>query len=140
MGILSPQSKGDVAFQSSRPRDVRPFPRPSPKPSNHSFSIISEFNRRPDHLTAILKHGKGLKGHLGYLYIATIAHGGDHVLIMYHPPPEEKEVQYKLTFDPPTKSVFEVRSRLYAMRREALQVYRVVRVFFSLHASSQVLA
>lgn len=94
--------------------------------SDHSNEIITEYNARPDYLTAILKHKFGLKGHLGYLHIAQIDPQGKHILVLYHPPPSGDEVEFKIPLDPPVKTLFEIRPRMHEWRYAAFQHFQVV--------------
>lgn len=98
-------------------------PDPIADPSNE---ITSEYNARPDHLTAILKHKFNIPGNLGWLHIAQVDPEGRFILMFYHPPPSGKEVRFEIPLDPPVKSVFEIKPRLNAWRAEALQHYKVV--------------
>ena len=93
---------------------------------DRSNEIITEYNARPDYLTAILKHKFGVKGHLGYLHIAQIDPQGKHILVLYHPPPSGDEVEFKIPLDPPVKTLFEIRPRMHEWRYAAFQHFQVV--------------
>jgi len=91
-----------------------------------SNEIVMEYNQRPDYLTAILKHKFKISGNLGYLHIAQIDPQGKHILVLYHPPPSNEEVELKIPLDPPVKSLFEIRPRLAEWKRDAFQHFQVV--------------
>jgi hypothetical protein len=88
---------------------------------------MSDFNNRPDHLIAIIKHRLNVPGELGYLHLAQIDPEGRYARVFYHPPPAHKEVELRIPFDPPVRNNREIKERLFAWRAEAIQHFRPVR-------------
>jgi hypothetical protein len=67
------------------------------------------------------------QGHLGDLYIMDVDKEGAYLRIALRPPPSGEEVEVKIPFDPPVKSGWDVRPRLFAWRAEVQRKYNIVR-------------
>ncbi|CAK9785314.1 hypothetical protein CC85DRAFT_288823 [Cutaneotrichosporon oleaginosum] len=93
------------------------------------FKVIGILNNQPDVLTAIVKSrlpdDPRTKGHLGDLYIMDVDTDGHWVRLALRPPPTREEVEVKIPFDPPVKTGWDVRPRLFAWRAEARRKYNI---------------
>jgi len=88
-------------------------------------ACMAYFNSRPEELTAIVKHRTSIKGHLGYLFIASVDPNGKFVTVFYHPPPNHEQQKLDLEVDPPLKNPYALRPRLMQYRDEGMRRFGV---------------
>ncbi|GMK59795.1 hypothetical protein CspeluHIS016_0900120 [Cutaneotrichosporon spelunceum] len=93
------------------------------------YKVIGIMNNQPDVLIAIVKSylpdDPKTKGHLGDLYIMDVDKDGTYFRVCLRPPPTREEVEVKIPLDPPVKTGFDVRPRLFAMREQVRNKYKI---------------
>ena len=76
--------------------------------------------------SGIVKLRAKTPGNLGHLHVSIVEPTGTHMTVIYHPPPNHEDTEVQVPFDPPLKSIYEVKPLFRKWEAEVKEKYKPV--------------